>query len=59
MAVSLGYGIVFATCITLVLVPCLYIVIEDIVTLPHTIRQFLSGRSPSDDQPTPLDGVAK
>ncbi len=59
MAVSLGYGIVFATCITLVLVPCLYIVIEDIVTLPHTLRQILSGHSPSDDQPTTLDGVAK
>jgi multidrug efflux pump subunit AcrB len=30
MAISLGYGILFATVITLVLVPCLYMVIEDI-----------------------------
>jgi len=29
MAVSLGYGIVFATLITLVLVPSLYLLVED------------------------------
>jgi multidrug efflux pump subunit AcrB len=30
MAISLGYGILFATFITLILVPCLYMVVEDI-----------------------------
>ena len=30
MAVSLGFGILFATAITLVLVPCLYVVLEDL-----------------------------
>lgn len=30
MAISLGFGIVFATIITLVLVLCLYLVLEDI-----------------------------
>jgi multidrug efflux pump subunit AcrB len=30
MAVSLGFGIVFATVITLVLVPCFYTVVEDL-----------------------------
>ncbi|MCG8684602.1 MAG: efflux RND transporter permease subunit [Desulfobacterales bacterium] len=30
MAISLGFGILFATLITLVLVPCLYLVLEDI-----------------------------
>jgi multidrug efflux pump subunit AcrB len=30
MALSLGFGIVFATLITLALVPCLYLIIEDI-----------------------------
>lgn len=30
MAVSLGFGIVFATAIILVIVPCLYLVLEDI-----------------------------
>jgi multidrug efflux pump subunit AcrB len=29
MAVSLGFGIVFATLITLILVPCVYLVLED------------------------------
>jgi multidrug efflux pump subunit AcrB len=29
MAVSLGFGVVFATFITLVLVPCLYAIVED------------------------------
>ncbi|MCA9664814.1 MAG: efflux RND transporter permease subunit [Myxococcales bacterium] len=29
MAISLGYGILFATAITLVLVPCLYLIVDD------------------------------
>ena len=39
MALSLGYGILFATVITLVLVPSLYLIIEDIRQL---IRPKLS-----------------
>jgi multidrug efflux pump subunit AcrB len=30
MAISLGFGILFATAITLVIVPCLYVMVEDI-----------------------------
>ncbi|MGB0894418.1 MAG: efflux RND transporter permease subunit [Parashewanella sp.] len=30
MAVSLGYGVLFATVVTLVLIPCIYLFIEDI-----------------------------
>jgi multidrug efflux pump subunit AcrB len=30
MAISLGYGILFATVITLVLVPCIYLILEDL-----------------------------
>ena len=30
MALSLGYGILFATAITLLLVPCLYLIVEDL-----------------------------
>jgi len=33
MAVSLGFGIVFATLITLVLVPCLFLIVEDLKQL--------------------------
>jgi Cu/Ag efflux pump CusA len=28
MAISLGFGILFATVITLILVPCLYLIVE-------------------------------
>jgi multidrug efflux pump subunit AcrB len=31
MAISLGFGIVFATSIILVIVPCLYMILEDVV----------------------------
>jgi multidrug efflux pump subunit AcrB len=40
MAISLGFGIVFATLITLVLVPCFYTVVEDLRQL--TGRRDLS-----------------
>jgi multidrug efflux pump subunit AcrB len=33
MAISLGFGILFATLITLILVPCLYVILEDIKRL--------------------------
>lgn len=33
MAISLGFGIVFATAVILVIVPCLYMVLEDVVGL--------------------------
>ncbi|MCS7467269.1 efflux RND transporter permease subunit [Stieleria sp. ICT_E10.1] len=33
MAISLGFGILFATAIILVLVPCLYLILEDIQTV--------------------------
>jgi multidrug efflux pump subunit AcrB len=30
MAISLGFGILFSTLVTLVLVPCLYMLLEDV-----------------------------
>lgn len=42
MAISLGFGIVFATSIILVLVPCFYMVLEDIKGI------FVSQEGPSD-----------
>jgi len=32
MAISLGFGIVFATSIILVIVPCLYMIMEDVIS---------------------------
>jgi len=37
MALSLGYGLLFATLITLALVPSLYVIVED-------VRGLLSGK---------------
>ncbi len=36
MAISLGFGIVFATAIILVLVPCLYLILEDLMDLAQS-----------------------
>jgi hypothetical protein len=30
MAISLGFGILFATTVTLIIVPCLYMITEDV-----------------------------
>jgi len=42
MALSLGYGIVFATSITLVLVPCLYMMLDDAEKLWARISAIMS-----------------
>ena len=48
MAVSLGFGIMFATLITLMLVPCLYLIVEDLKQLfgtRETIRLDVSRKT--------------
>jgi len=40
MAISLGFGILFATSITLVLVPCLYIIAEDVRRFTRWLLPF-------------------
>lgn len=48
MAISLGYGIVFATLLTLILIPALYMINEDLRLLArHTFRLIFP--KPSDD----------
>jgi multidrug efflux pump subunit AcrB len=42
MAISLGFGIVFATSITLVVVPCLYMMLEDIQQLVDEKKQAVT-----------------
>ncbi len=39
MAISLGFGIIFATAIILVIVPCLYMILEDLVQLVNKSKQ--------------------
>lgn len=41
MAISLGFGVLFGTVITLVLVPCLYMILEDIHGILERIREKL------------------
>ncbi len=43
MAVSLAFGVVFATAITLVLVPSLYLTIEDIIDLGRAVMKRMPG----------------
>jgi len=43
MAVSLGFGILFATAITLVLLPSLYLILEDIRNVFGKIRRAIFG----------------
>jgi multidrug efflux pump subunit AcrB len=45
MAVSLAFGVLFATLITLVLVPCLYLVLDDVVRAARGAWRWLYGSS--------------
>jgi multidrug efflux pump subunit AcrB len=45
MALSLGFGVLFATGITLLLIPCGYMIMEDLYGLGSSIKARLS-RSP-------------
>ncbi len=50
MAVSLGFGIVFATVITLLLVPCLYMVLDDFDRLFSGKKDLVNDISANPDQ---------
>jgi len=41
MAVSLGFGILFATLLTLVLIPTFYLIVEDIKNIPQKISDLI------------------
>lgn len=61
MAVSLGFGVVFATFITLVLVPSVYVILEDIKTFLFKIlgRHNIDVTDPSVSATTPTSGGQK
>ena len=48
MAVTLTFGLIFATLLTLILIPCLNLILDDIITMFKRFYDFLSGREPSD-----------
>lgn len=42
MALSLGFGILFATAVTLVIVPCLYMTLHDTASAHKRIENFMN-----------------
>lgn len=44
MAVSLGYGVMFGTILSLFLIPALYLILEDIQQLPRRLVQLVIGK---------------
>ncbi len=51
MAISISFGIIFATVITLFLIPTLYMMLEDFARFRKRVKNFLFGHSP-----TPQEG---
>jgi predicted RND superfamily exporter protein len=49
MAISLSFGVMFATLVTLVLVPALYVILEDI----KSGWNWLYGKHPDSDETAP------
>ena len=43
MGISLGFGVIFATVITLILVPSMYLILEDIRSFLKKVRMILFG----------------
>ncbi len=54
MAVSLAWGVLFATFITLLLVPCLYVMVEDWTGLWERIKRWMSGDTPPSEAQSQL-----
>jgi hypothetical protein len=50
MAISLGFGVLFATFITLLLVPALYGIVEDGKHALSSLARFVKDDDPDDSQ---------
>ncbi len=46
MAIAIGFGVLFATFITLIMVPCLYLILEDIVKVIKTSLSWTRMKQP-------------
>ena len=51
LATSLAFGVVFATVVTLFIVPSLYLILEDVLALPK--RMFRKGEVSADGHTSP------
>ncbi|MEZ4604263.1 MAG: efflux RND transporter permease subunit [Desulfobacterales bacterium] len=49
MAVSLGFGVMFATGITLILIPSGYMILDDIHELIEKVKDIVTGQRSSSD----------
>jgi multidrug efflux pump subunit AcrB len=47
MAVSLAFGVLFATVVTLLLIPCLYIILEDVKRVLAGVKAWIYGLIPT------------
>ena len=54
MALSLGFGVLFVTGIALVLVPCMYVMIEDLKRGVQWLFHFDAGGEPGAPEPAEL-----
>jgi multidrug efflux pump subunit AcrB len=52
MAISLAWGVLFATFITLLLVPCLYLIVEDFLAQKNAAQLWLKGGLPTTNDAT-------
>ena len=46
MAISLGFGVLFATIIVLLLVPALYVIVEDLIAARSRVMHWATGGEP-------------
>lgn len=51
MAIAIGFGVLFATLITLVMVPCLYLILEDIIRYLKKVLKFAGIKSEAERFP--------
>jgi len=51
MAISLGFGVLFSTLITLIIVPCTYTILEDVKGLLLKVRDFVWGPPSGEEAP--------
>ena len=52
MAISIGFGVLFATVIILLIVPCLYMIIEDITGILSRKRRAMQRQHNQPNDPT-------
>jgi multidrug efflux pump subunit AcrB len=51
MAIAIGFGVLFATLITLVMVPCLYLILEDIIQYLKKFSKFAGVKAEAEKFP--------